>query len=210
MNITRATASTTISASRTALAMNAPPSAGEMESVFTMESFTGSDPVIRMVCSRFISRSAFWTAASSLTPLPEPEISMSVTALPLRSAPMFSASTFSLSRNRSSCWERYPCEPVLPGKMVRFRVSSAWRPAAHRVVADARLEFSLLREQLLDLLLIGPGDLHHDEVLARAPEIDRKIRCGPDRDVRQPEHVQPLLHVLQDEFQVIPADGALR
>ena len=85
-----------------AFVRNPSPSDGLIVSTFTTLSCTGSDPVMSIVCNRFIFVSVCCLASCCVLPCPDPDMVMSVTFLPLSSDDICSVSTFSLSRYSSS------------------------------------------------------------------------------------------------------------
>jgi len=69
--------------------VNCSPRFGEILSIFTISNWKGSEPVIRIVCSCFISSFAASIASFLSSPCPEPDIEICVVTEPFRDVPMF-------------------------------------------------------------------------------------------------------------------------
>lgn len=82
--------------------VNWSPRFGEIWSIFTISSLKGREPVIRIVCSCFISAFADSIASSRVVPLPDPEIEICVVTEPFRDVPMFRDDVNLLSMKKSS------------------------------------------------------------------------------------------------------------
>lgn len=110
------------------LRKNSFPSSGLMVSALTMVILSGKLPVMSSVWSLFISLIAAVAASCSVTPVPGPVMTMSVTSLPFRSAAMFKLLVNLSSRYMS----RLLLSIAFPGVplIVRVLVTAACRAAA--------------------------------------------------------------------------------